>query len=268
MKKDTVVKDLLQTLGYVFTDISLLETALTHPSYVAERERPQADNQRLEFLGDAVLQLAVSAQLYVRFPDLQEGELTKIRSGLINAEMLALLARRLQLGGLLRLGKGERSTGGADRDSNLADAFESVVAALYLDGGMAAVEPFVNRVVLGALPDPQALLEAENPKGALQELTQARFGRTPHYQVLSVNGPEHEPEFEISVSVEGRHLGTARASSRKLAEKEAARLALQTLAAEPSPTVGETAAGLPAGAGTSGTAGPAGTTESPAPEST
>lgn len=236
------MKALQDTLGYTFKDATLLEVALTHPSFIAEKSCAVSvsDNQRLEFLGDAVLQLAVSAWLFMRYTEEQEGELTKMRSALINAQTLAILARRLDLGAFLRLGKGEKGTGGHERESNLADAFESLIGAMYLDGGMHVVEPFIARFFSEAIPDPHALLDVENPKGKLQEFVQARYERPPAYRTITVSGPEHQPEFEVCVSVGGRPIAQARASNRKLAEKEAARLALAVLLESPAPATAPT----------------------------
>jgi ribonuclease-3 len=222
------LKGLEEALGYGFRQPERLLEALTHPSYVAERANAGADNQRLEFLGDAVLQLVMTTWLYRRHPDLAEGRLTQLRSTLTNEEALARMARILGLGAWLRLGKGEVSGGGAERASTLADAVEAVVGAVYLDGGLPAAETFLLRL-LAALPDPETLMEEENPKGRLQELTQEKFGAPPAYEVLDVTGPDHQPEFEVRVMLKGEPLATARAGSRRLAEKAAAKLALDKL---------------------------------------
>ncbi len=222
------LKGLEQELGHAFGQPERLLEALTHPSYAAERPNAGADNQRLEFLGDAVLQLVMTTWLYRRHPDLDEGRLTQRRSTLTNEEALARMARSLKLGGWLRLGKGEAAGGGAERASTLADALEAVVGALYLDGGLPAAETFLLRM-LAALPDPETLMEEENPKGRLQELTQDKFGVAPAYEVLDVTGPDHQPEFEVRVTLKGEPLATARAGSRRLAEKAAARLALEKM---------------------------------------
>ncbi len=222
------LQPLEQALGHAFKQPAHLLEALTHPSYVAERANAGADNQRLEFLGDAVLQLTVTTWLYRRHPDLAEGRLTQLRSILTNEEALARMAHILGLGAWLRFGKGESAGGGSERASTLADAVEAVLGAVYLDGGLPAAECFLLRM-LALLPDPEALLEEENPKGRLQELTQERSGTAPVYQVLDVTGPDHQPEFEVRVTVKGEPLATARAGSRRLAEKAAAKLALEKL---------------------------------------
>ena len=175
-----------------------------------------------------MLQLTVTTWLYRRHPDLAEGRLTQLRSILTNEEALARMAHILGLGAWLRFGKGESAGGGSERASTLADAVEAVLGAVYLDGGLPAAECFLLRM-LALLPDPEALLEEENPKGRLQELTQERSGTAPVYQVLDVTGPDHQPEFEVRVTVKGEPLATARAGSRRLAEKAAAKLALEKL---------------------------------------
>lgn len=224
------LKGLEQVLGYAFRQPERLLEALTHPSYVAERANAGADNQRLEFLGDAVLQIVTTTWLYRRYPELAEGRLTQFRSTLTNEEALAKMGVILELGPWLRLGKGEAAAGGATRPSTLADAVEAVVGAIYLDGGLPAAETFMLRM-LAALPDPETLMEEENPKGRLQELAQEKYGIAPAYQVMDVTGPDHLPEYEVSVTVRGEPLATARAGSRRLAEKAAAKLALEKLKA-------------------------------------
>lgn len=216
-------------LHYKFNDSGLLREALTHPSYSAEQRHPPAHNQRLEFLGDAVLQHAVTVRLFHGHPELSEGALSRVRSALTNEEALVGLAKSLDLGSCLLLGRGEEQSGGRDRDSVLADAMEAVVAAIYLDGGMAPVDALLERHFHNAFLDPIPLLETENPKGALQELAQERFQAAPSYEVLNITGPEHEPVFEVRVLLNNQVLARAEDRSRKSAEKQAAHLALQKL---------------------------------------
>ncbi len=226
-----VLKQLEERLNYQFRDLELLKQALTHPSYAAENERVRDDNQRLEFLGDAVLQLVLSEILFHQYSDLREGGLSKARAGLANAESLAGFARELGLGDCLRLGKGEEGGGGRERTSNLADAMEAVLAAIYLEGGLEPVLNLCRRLCQAVLTNPEQMLARENPKGDLQEYTQEHFQLTPDYVVEAVSGPEHSPEFEVSVSIAGRKMASARAGSRKMAEKDAAVLALRKLLA-------------------------------------
>lgn len=221
--------------GYAFQQPALLTEALTHPSFAAEQTDTPPHNQRLEFLGDAVLQLTVTVHLYRRYPDLDEGRLTKVRSALTSEPALVQMATAVGIGEFILLGKGERQNGGDTRPSTLADTFEAVLGAMYLDGGLDPARDFILRVLGEAVPEPLELLADENPKGVLQELVQERFAVVPVYRVLRVTGPEHLPEFEVSVTFAGQEFGTARAGCRKDAEKQAARLALRQLQAEPPP---------------------------------
>jgi ribonuclease-3 len=224
-----VLKEIEAKLGHEFTRPELLKTAFTHSSYVAEANVEMEDNQRLEFLGDAVLQVVLSDLLFRRYPDVHEGRLTKMRAALANSEALADLAQALDLGKYMRLGKGEEQNDGRQRRSTLADAMEAVLAALYLDGGMEAVMELCRKFSTEVLQNVEETLARENPKGTLQELTQELGHGTPTYEILSVEGPEHEPEFAVSVSVAGNELALARGSSRKRAEKAAAELAIAKL---------------------------------------
>lgn len=218
-----------ERIGYRFSQPALLGQALTHPSWLAENGSATADNQRLEFLGDAVLQLAVTVLLFETFPGHAEGTLTKVRSALTKESALAGYALILGLSDGLRLGKGEKRYGGAHRPSNLADAFEAMLGAMHVDGGAAAAEAVVRRLVEPALKDVESLLAVENPKGALQEYTQDRYRGTPSYETVSVSGPDHEPRFEVAVSFQGEELARAQAGNRRAAECQAAEAALRLL---------------------------------------
>ena len=220
-------------LGWSFRDPARLLEALTHRSWVNEHpEEGVRDNERLEFLGDAVLQLLVSAWLFQRFPDWSEGRLTEVRTALIRRERLAAWAEELELGRWLRLGRGEAESGGRIRPSVLADAFEAVVGALYLDGGLAAVEPLLNRLlseaVAGALQD----LEWQDPKGQLQHWSQSVRGKTPIYRVVAVEGPPHAARFTVQVLIGDEVVGEGQGSSKREATREAARDALRRLGLE------------------------------------
>jgi ribonuclease-3 len=219
-------------LGYTFRDQTLLQRALTHRSYLADHPRAGDNNQRLEFLGDSVLQLILSVALFDLYPDEPEGSLSKRRSILVQGRFLSLLARELRLDAALRLGHAEENTGGRQRASTLEDAFEAVVGALYLDSDYATVR----RLVLawyGPLPGRLAVLLAEdNPKGRLQELLQAVPGeRNLRYETVHTEGADHEREYEANVCLNDTLLGTGRGSSKKLAEEAAARAALPALQA-------------------------------------
>ena len=213
-------------LGLRFKDPALLAQALVHPSYVNE-SRPARSSlesyERLEFLGDSELNLIVTAELYKRRPDLLEGELTKLRSLLVRGTSLAKVAQKMDLGRSLKLGKGEESTGGRERESNLAAAFEAVVGALFLDGGHDAAKRFV----LAAIGDEVESLLAEgavpeDPKSRLQELVQRQGMSSPRYRLVDVQGPDHEKLFNVEVMVDGEVVGNGHGKRKSDAEKMAA----------------------------------------------
>ena len=221
--------ELQQRLGYQFRDENLLRLALTHPSVAHEAARPTPHNQRLEFLGDSVLGLVLTRQLYEKFPDADEGLLTKSRAKLVNAVSLAEHARALGLGAHLILSRGEENTGGRDRASALADAFEALLGAIFLDGGFDAAREFILREFaadFSALAGPSGI---ENPKGELQELLQSRSPRAPEYQLISASGADHNRDFECAVLHDGVELARGRGKSKKAAESDAALAALQKL---------------------------------------
>ena len=203
-----------------------MRQALTHASAVAEPNGPREHNQRLEFLGDAVLQLSLSGALYAAHPMFDEGALTKTRARLVNEAALADRARELGLGGHLMLSRGEMTNGGRDRASILADAFEALLGAIYLDGGFEAVQAFVLREFAEGLADFESDPAADNPKGELQELLQARSPEPIEYRLLSASGPDHDRVFECTVWHGGMELGQGRGRSKKVAETAAARAAL------------------------------------------
>jgi ribonuclease-3 len=213
-------------LGYRFRDRTKLVQALTHPSLAYESQRSQSDNQRLEFLGDAVLQLCLSEILYLRYPEADEGALTKIRAQLVSARALATAARTLNLGGYLLMGRGEESNGGRERESSLADALEAVAGAIYMDGGMAAAMPFIQRLFETAIQQTEHAPEDQNPKGHLQELLQSAGDEPPTYAIIQESGPDHAKSFEATVHWQGTTLGRGQGRSKKEAEVEAARDAL------------------------------------------
>jgi ribonuclease-3 len=214
-------------LGITFFDPSLLELALTHPSFSFETGS-KSDNQRLEFLGDAVLQTALTDLIFREFPKRSEGEMTKIRAALVNRSALAQRARKLQLGPHLRMGRGEEMNGGRERESNLADAFEAVIGAIYLDQGFSVTAQW-----LGQLLREDCLLQATqrddgNPKGQLQELLQSKGKTAPSYQVLEVSGPDHARHYRVAVCSLDEVLGEGSGSNKKTAEMEAALAALRS----------------------------------------
>ena len=222
-------RNLEARLGHTFRDADLLRLALTHPSVAHEQGAPVQHNQRLEFLGDAVLQLVLSRELYAKFPAVGEGLLTKARAKLVNRRALAEKGRALQLGEHLLLCRGEEVHGGRERPSALADTFEAVLGAIFLDGGFAAAEQFVERHFREACDGPTVIPILENPKGELQELLQSRSAEAPLYHVVSTSGPDHDRLFECTVHHEGRELARGRGKSKKAAESEAALAALDHL---------------------------------------
>lgn len=213
-------------IGYKFRNSLLLAEALTHPSLSFERKTFHFDNQRLEFLGDAVLQLVITHHLYRLFPAFSEGQLTKLRSRIVSRDGLKKHALVLGLGNYLMLGRGEEASQGRHRASTLADAFEALVGAIYLDSDIETVRRFILRVAgddLTALAHEPA---EHNPKGELQELLQAISPHSPAYEVLSETGPDHQKNFVCRVSWEGRELGRGTGQSKKQAEINAAANAL------------------------------------------
>jgi len=221
------INDLETIIGYTFEDSSYLLTALTHPSYRSEQKVKVSDNQRLEFLGDAVIELIVSEKLFGEFPTSSEGEMSKMRSSVTNRQPLSEMAKVLELHKYLFIGKGEKRVNGSERDSTLCDVFEAVIAAVYLDGGFEnAKKTFWYAFELSKF-DLQAAVQKFNPKGALQELTQSRFKLRPVYTLISQKGPEHEPVYAIEITVNNQVVGFAEGSNRKKAESNAAEMALK-----------------------------------------
>jgi len=230
-------EDLEQALGYRFEDATLLRAALTHRSYSHEAgETAAANYERLEFLGDALLGFVVADWLYRDDGAVGEGVLSRRRQAVVRRATLARAANGLGLGEALLLGRGEETTGGRDKASVLADAFESVLGAVYLDGGVRAARAFVRRHLGPELKKVRLAHESvDDHKTRLQETVQARLRRTPSYRIVSTSGPDHALEFEVEVLVDERKLGAGRGSNRKQAEQAAAREALMRL----SETVGD-----------------------------
>lgn len=224
--------DLQKKLGYTFRDIELLKLALTHPSVAHEQGTPTQTNQRLEFLGDAVLQLVLTRDLYEKFPGFDEGPLTKARAKLVNRLTLAEHGANLDLGAHLLLSRGEETHGGRSRPSALADAYEALVGALFIDGGFEAAREFIQREFRSELGELTVIPTMENPKGELQELLQAVSSEAPQYNVVSATGPDHDRMFECTVEHAGVELARGRGKSKKAAESEAALAALMKLREE------------------------------------
>jgi len=244
---------LAKALGHAFRDAGLLARALVHRS--APNERPEAcpaSNERLEFLGDAVLDLVVADMLYRRFPDAAEGELTRYKAALVSELALAEVARDIGLGRHLVLGRGEEETGGRDKPSILSDALEAVLGAVYLDAGTAAVEAIVRRLFGDALASVEATgIPRGDYKTALQEWTQARGLGLPSYRLAATEGPDHARRYTVVATLGGKELATGQGPSKREAERLAARGALAALGAleNPGQRSGDNPGGGPAGPG-------------------
>lgn len=225
-------KKLEDLVGHKFKNPALLLEAITHRSYRNEQPDISIDNERLEFLGDAVLGLVVSTFLWHANPDEDEGSMTRARANLVSETALALCARELGLGSFLFLGKGEESCGGADRDSVLADAMEAVIGAVYVDGGFDAATRVVSRFLKDQLQRRFEKLSRRDPRTELQEFTQRMGYGTPEYEVISESGPTHSPLFQVRVGVSDRFQVIGEGSSKKIASKAAAETALDLLEGE------------------------------------
>ena len=223
-----MLKDLEAAIGYRFKNISLLQNALAHSSYANERWHSSLmSNERLEFLGDSILGMLVADHLYRNFPDRPEGELTRMRADMVCERALAAVAGKIGLGEHLLLGKGEEAGGGRGRDSILADAVESVIAASYLDGGMEAAKQFVDRFVLVNVP--HAKLHNRDYKTTLQELVQQKKNQTISYVLVGESGPDHDKQFVVQLLINAKVAGVGTGSSKKRAEQDAARAALEAM---------------------------------------
>jgi|SRR5436190_13690912 ribonuclease-3 len=218
-------------LGYFFKDLTLLKMALTHPS-VAHEQGPGVNvphNQRLEFLGDAVLQLALTRELYLKFPGYGEGPLTKARARLVNSQTLAEHGARLGIGAHLTLSRGEEISGGRERQSSLADAYEAIMGAVFLDSNYENARDLILREFADVFTGLRVLPTIHNPKGELQELLQEMTNEAPSYQLVGMAGPDHERVFECSVHHGGQELGRGSGKNKKEAESAAAIVALERL---------------------------------------
>jgi ribonuclease-3 len=222
--------DSFQTaLGYSFRDVGLLRLALTHPSVAHEQGAGIQHNQRLECLGDAVLQLVLTRELYEKFPEVGEGPLTKARAQMVNRRTLAEQGRRLGLGEHLVLSRGEELNRGRERPSALADSYEALLGAIFLDGGFEAAQTFILAQFRTHFGELEVIPNLENPKGELQEMLQSRSPEPVQYELASVSGPDHDRLFECAVYYRGEELGRGTGKSKKEAESKAAFKALLTL---------------------------------------
>ena len=223
-----MLHELEKAIGHSFRDIQLLENALAHSSYANERfHNSLRSNERLEFLGDSILGMIVADHLYRNFPDRPEGELTRMRADMVCEQSLAIIANKIGLGNFLLLGHGEERFGGRTRSSILADAVESVIAACYLDGGYEAALGFVTTFVLSDVP--VAKLHNVDYKTALQEKVQQKKNQTLSYKMVGESGPDHDKQFQVEVSLNGKVVGQGSGTSKKRAEQAAAKAAIETL---------------------------------------
>ena len=225
-----MIKELEAAIGYRFRNINYLQNALTHSSYANERwHNSLMSNERLEFLGDSILGMLVAEYLYASFPDRPEGELTRMRADMVCETALAVVANEIGLGAHLFLGKGEEQGGGRKRDSILADALESVIAACYLDGGMDAARRFVEVFVLPRAPITK--LTNTDYKTMLQELIQQKRNQSLVYTLVDESGPDHDKKFVVELTLNGEVIGQGTGTSKKRAEQNAAKTALEAMKA-------------------------------------
>ncbi len=216
-----------ERIGYRFRDNSLLKQAITHSSYTNEQKINKYNHyERLEFLGDAILELVSSEFLFRSRPDLPEGELTKVRASMVCEPALAFCAADLELGKFLLLGKGEENTGGRGRDSIVADVMEAIIGAIYLDGGMEPAKAFINQYILSDLENKQLFYDS---KSNLQELIQGKLKKEFYYELLEESGPEHNKVFSVAVYLEQECIGRGTGKTKKAAEQQAAYSALLLL---------------------------------------
>ncbi len=221
--------DFARRQGLPFTSFLLLSRALTHRSFLNEHPEAIEDNERLEFLGDAVLDFLVGAWLYNRFPEMKEGDLTRLRSALVRTEQLAEFAKLIDLGAVMRLGRGESQAGGNQRTALLCATFEALVGALYLDSGLDAVRHFVEPLLEPVADQIILSHRDQDPKSVLQELVQANGFGPPLYRTVSASGPEHEKTFEVEVLINNQVYGHGAGHSKQAAAKLAASAALDAL---------------------------------------
>ena len=227
MQDGYTLEMLEERIGYQFRDKTLIKQAITHSSFTNEQKINKAKNyERLEFLGDAVLELVSSEFLFMEQPEVTEGELTKQRASMVCEPSLAFCARDLELGEFILLGRGEESTGGRNRDSITSDAMEAVIGAIYLDGGMEPARKFIYRFILSDLEDKQLFYDS---KSNLQELVQGKLKKELDYELLEESGPEHNKTFRAAVRMEGEVLGEGQGRTKKAAEQQAAYRALLKL---------------------------------------
>ena len=223
-----ILSKLESIIDYKFKNKKLLRKAMTHRSYAVEKKIP-TDNQRLEFLGDAVVGIIVAEYLFKLYPQKQEGELTALRSAIVQQNTLAILAQRIDLQDFILLGKGEIEAGGNKRDSTLCDAFEALIGAVYLDSDFNTIRKLLLFILTNAFPEPSNLLVELNPKGLLQEVTQKKWGLKPDYKIIKASGPQHDIVYIIEAYIDGKIYGVGEGKNIKSAESAAAKATLQII---------------------------------------
>lgn len=224
------MRQLQERINYSFRNTALLETALSHSSYANENRGSCESNERLEFLGDSILGMVVAEKLYAAYPDMPEGQMTRLRAELVCEQSLYEAAKALDFGKSLRLGKGEEHNGGRGRPSILADCVEAVIAAMYLDGGIEPAKAFINERILSQLGEKGTVKKhLSDYKTALQELVQKKSDQVLEYRLLSESGPDHCKTFTMGVWLNGRKIGEGRGRTKKEAEQSAAQCALEEL---------------------------------------
>ena len=227
MTNNKRIEEFEKIIGYSFKNKSLISEALTHSSYANEhRLNYMSNNERLEFLGDAVLEISISEYLYNRYPDEPEGYLTKMRASIVCEPTLALCSKDIRLGEFLLLGKGEELTGGRERKSITSDAFEAVIGAIYLDGGFANAKEFIDKFILADIKDKQLFYDS---KTILQEIVQAKGDKNLVYKLVGENGPDHNKQFEVNAMLGDEIVGKGIGRTKKAAEQEAAYNAIMTI---------------------------------------
>ena len=230
--EDPLLGELSKVLAYDFKDKDLIKTAITHTSFANEARGRVDHNERLEFLGDSVLSLSVSEFIYKTYPKLPEGSMTKLRAGVVSEFTLAKIAKSMGLGKYLRLGKGEQINGGRHRDSILADAFEAIIAAIYLDGGLEPAKEFVIRQLADSIKSLSKSDGSWDSKTLLQELLQVSNKADIRYEIIAEDGPDHNKSFTAQISNNGKIIGTGQGKSKKEAEQMAAYNALKKIEEE------------------------------------
>lgn len=223
------IKDLEKSIGVEFSNKGLLEVAVTHRSYLNENRNVPEHNERLEFLGDAVLELIVSNFLYTKYPERAEGELTSFRSALVRTDSLAQTAKALSLGDHLRLSRGEEDSGGRDKDYLLANTFEAILGAIYIDKGYEECKSFVERSLLPKIEEiVKHRLDIDN-KTKIQELAQSLYKSTPVYEVINEEGPDHDKTFTVVIKIDNKIYGEGKGSSKQKAEEQAAKVGIENI---------------------------------------